>query len=265
MKKLHFTYEMQIEYSKEVARCNFTIKCIPKNTKRQKIEDYSIKLFPATEYNSGVDGLRNIQIYGVNEEPHTVFNFIIEGNAVTGLADYEENAEDEIAMIFKYPYGLNRAGAAITDFYEKNRPVYDLNVYEKAISLMGCLNRHFKYKSGSTNVNTTAEEAFSQGYGVCQDYAHIFISLLHLAGIPARYVTGLIMGEGASHPWVEILMDDKWYGLDPTNNKAVSDEHIKIAVGRDAGDCMINRGIMHGGGLHTQTIKVRVTETDGKD
>lgn len=27
-----------------------------------------------------------------------------------------------------------------------------------------------------------------------------------------------------------------------------ADEHIKLGVGRDASDCMINRGIMHGEG-----------------
>lgn len=37
-------------------------------------------------------------------------------------------------------------------------------------------------------------------------------------------------------------------------------DHIKIGVGRDAKDCMINRGIMHGGGLHTQKINVSVKE-----
>ena len=34
----------------------------------------------------------------------------------------------------------------------------------------------------------------------------------------------------------------------------------KIGTGRDAGDCLINRGIMHGGGTQTQEIRVSVTE-----
>ena len=35
---------------------------------------------------------------------------------------------------------------------------------------------------------------------------------------------------------------------------------LKIGVGRDAHDCMLNRGIMHGGGLHTQKVTVQVRE-----
>lgn len=260
MKKLHFSYEMQIEYSVEVARCNFTIKCIPKDTQRQRVHDYKIHIFPAVGYNEGVDGLRNLQIYGVNEEPHTIFNFKIEGNVTTGFEAYDEFEEDDIAMIFGHPHGFNIAGDKIREFYMKNKPSEDDSEYAQAVHLMHKLHDNFTYKICTTNVDTPAEEAFSQGCGVCQDYAHILISLLHLAGISARYVTGLIVGEGASHAWVEMLWQGKWYGLDPTNNKVVDDDYIKIGIGRDAKDCLINRGIMHGGGLHTQIIKVNVTE-----
>lgn len=260
MKKLHFSYEMQIEYSVEVARCNFTIKCIPKSTARQIIHDYDIKLFPATGYCVGHDGLCNLQIYGVNELPHTIFNFRIEGDATTGVEEFEEYVDDNLAMIFNHPYGLNKAGDNLTRFYEENKLSGDLSEYETTVKWMHLLHKKFKYKPCTTNVDTPAEEAFTQGCGVCQDYAHIFISLLHQAKIPARYVTGLIVGEGASHAWVEILWNGKWYGFDPTNNQVVGDDYIKLGVGRDAKDCMINRGIMHGGGLHTQTIKVCVQE-----
>lgn len=260
MKKLHFSYEMRIEYSEEVARCNFTIKCIPKDTARQRIQDYKITISPAVKYNEGIDGFRNLQIYGVNEDPHTSFKFNIEGDVLTGMASYEDFEEDDIAMIFRHPHGFNVAGEKIREFYQAHLPQKDVSDYVRAVHLMHRLHENFIYKPCTTDVETTAEEAFSQGCGVCQDYAHILISLLHLAGIPARYVTGLIVGEGASHAWVEMLYNGKWYGLDPTNNKIIGDDCIKIGIGRDAKDCMINRGIMHGGGLHIQTVKVSVIE-----
>lgn len=260
MKKLHFSYEMQIEYAEDVARCNFTIKCLPKSTSRQTVHDYDIKLFPATGYCVGRDGLNNLQIYGVNEIPHKIFNFKIEGDVTTGFADYEEVVDDNLAMIFNHPHGLNKPGEVIKRFYTENKVDEDLSDYDKTVKWMHLLHKKFRYKPCTTNVDTSAEDALAQGCGVCQDYAHIFISILHLAKIPARYVTGLIVGEGASHAWVEILSNGKWYGFDPTNNQIVGDDYIKIGVGRDAKDCMINRGIMHGGGLHIQTIKVSVQE-----
>lgn len=260
MKKLQFDYYMQIDYSAVVSKCHFTIKCIPQSNKRQKIEDFVIDIYPPCEYSFGTDGLGNKQVYGVNDSEHYKFYYHISGTVLTGRADYEEEEDDNLAMIFKHPYGLNIAGEKISSYFDKINPTEESNSYRKAIRLMNRLYKDFTYEPNSTDINTTAEEAFEQGKGVCQDYAHILIALLHLAGIPARYVTGLIVGEGASHAWVEILYEGKWYGLDPTNNILVTDEHIKIGVGRDAHDCMINRGIMRGGGLHTQQIKVNVTE-----
>ena len=109
-------------------------------------------------------------------------------------------------------------------------------------------------------MRTTAEEAFMQRKGVCQDYAHIFIALCHLAKIPARYVAGMMVGEGFSHAWVEILSDGVWYAIDPTHACMANDTYIKISVGRDAEDCMINKGIMKGGGTQLQTVRVLVEE-----
>lgn len=251
---------MRIEYSIEVSSCHFTIKCIPVDTLRQRIENISIKIYPDTSYQWGTDGLGNTQIWGANYVPHTAFQFHIEGKAITGLSDYEEAADTDLAMIFSHPHGLNIAGHTIKKFYKEKIEGIDLCTYDKVKEIVQILFHEYKYQSGSTNVDTPAEAAFSQGCGVCQDYAHILISLLHLSGIAARYVTGFIIGEGKSHAWVEFLDNGKWYGIDPTNNKLVNDEYIKIGHGRDARDCMINKGIMHGGGLHTQDICVNVQE-----
>ena len=86
------------------------------------------------------------------------------------------------------------------------------------------------------------------------------IALCRMAGIPARYVTGMLVGEGSSHAWVEVLSVGKWYGLDPTNNLIVGEEHIKIGTGRDASDCPINRGLLFGGGEQVQIVSVKVRQ-----
>lgn len=263
MQRLHFRYEMRIEYSVPVSSCHFTIKCIPKDTKRQIIANTKISLSQDAKYQLGVDGFRNAQLYGTDDIPHDLFVFSIEGDATTGLSDYEEEVDEDIAMIFRHPHGLNISGEGIREFYNTLGYPKDGDVYGYACEVMHSLHDYMNYEPNSTDKNTTAEEAFNQKKGVCQDYAHIFISLMHLAGISARYVTGLIIGEGASHAWVEILNNGKWYGIDPTNDTIVADEHIKIGVGRDANDCQINRGIMHGGGLHIQTVSVNVSKEIG--
>lgn len=262
MKRLHLSYDMLIEYSKAVERCNFTIKCIPTDSMRQSISNVRISISPVVKYYYGKDGLNNIQIYGVNENSHKTFRFHLEADARTGLSEYEKDINDDLDMIFRHEHGLNTAGENIKSFYKDIWLLRETDDYSKAKILMHELNANFKYVPLSTDVNTSAEEAFTQGHGVCQDYAHIFIALLHLAGISARYVTGFIVGEGQSHAWVEILHNNKWYGFDPTHDKIVTDGYIRLGIGRDAADCMINRGIMHGGGPHTQTITVQVNEIE---
>ncbi len=260
MKKLHFTYDMQIDYSMVVTDCHFTIKCIPVDTHRQKIKNYTIEMYPDSAFQWGRDGFGNTQIWGVNEDEHVSFRFRIFGDVLAASAEYECAADDDLTMVYGHPHGLNRAGDTIKLFYKEHFEKTDASTYDRVAEIMGVLHEHFTYKKGVTGVNTPAEQAFMGGCGVCQDYAHIMISLLHLSGIPARYVTGFIIGEGASHAWVEFIADGRWIGADPTHNRFVDEDYIKLGHGRDAKDCLINKGIMHGGGTHTQTVSVSVQD-----
>jgi transglutaminase-like putative cysteine protease len=96
------------------------------------------------------------------------------------------------------------------------------------------------YEFGPTCVATTAAEAFAVGRGVCQDHAHVMLALCRSAGVPARYVSGHLLGEGGSHAWVEVVVRDgagaRAVAMDPCNGCRASARHIPVAVGRDYGD-----------------------------
>ncbi|MDQ2943567.1 MAG: transglutaminase family protein, partial [Candidatus Dormibacteraeota bacterium] len=57
------------------------------------------------------------------------------------------------------------------------------------------------YQHGVTSVRTTAAEALALGSGVCQDYAHVMLAVSRACGLPSRYVSGHLLGEGGSHAW----------------------------------------------------------------
>lgn len=255
---------MEIRYSADVSWCCYTIKCIPKGTDRQKISNMQIDMIPETKAEWATDSHGNRYIYGSNEIPHSYFKYHIKGDAECGIVPYESVSTGNEEMIYRHSHGLTVPGDKLKGYYEKLKevmPSFDaMSPLEKAKYIMEKLHEDFVYEKGCTGVDTGAEEAFSLGKGVCQDYAHIMISLLILSGCPARYVTGLIIGEGESHAWVEVADSGKWYGFDPTNNIPVQDCHIKIGCGRDATECQINRGIMHGGGEQVQDIYVNVAE-----
>ncbi len=259
---LHFEYHMEIQYEMPVHLCHFTIKCIPKNTKRQRLLDYSIELLPESPYSFGEDAWGNRQIYGRVEGDHDSFTFRISGYVENNENEYEEEAKEERISVYRFPAGKCMPGSGLLSYYASFSDILKKTTddREKCIYIMEKLYADFSYVPSSTQIETSAEEAWNLGKGVCQDYAHIYITLLRLAGIPARYVCGLIQGEGESHAWTEALLGNCWVGFDPTHNRLVKKGYIKLGDGRDATDCAINRGIMFGGGNQTQKISVVVEE-----
>ena len=84
------------------------------------------------------------------------------------------------------------------------------------------------YAHGVTSVATTAAEALAGGRGVCQDAAHVMIALCRAVGLPARYVSGHLLGEGGTHAWVEVIVADAfgrapWRSIPATAAASASD------------------------------------------
>ncbi|MBC8103575.1 MAG: transglutaminase family protein [Cytophagales bacterium] len=137
-----------------------------------------------------------------------------------------------------------------------------------AKGLCGYVYRQMRYASGSTGVSTSAREAWEARRGVCQDFTHIFLTLSRLAGVPARYVSGFLPGEGAMHAWVEILLPTPseggtahrsfWYALDPTHDTWVSERYTSVATGRDYYDIMPNSGSYFGRARNTLRHRSKV-------
>jgi transglutaminase-like putative cysteine protease len=129
----------------------------------------------------------------------------------------------------------------------------------------------FTYKKGITTVESTFDEVWKIKTGVCQDFAHVLLSLLQLVDIPARYVSGYICpsksgmrGEGATHAWVEAYIPFYgWLGFDPTNNCVVNENHVRLAVGRNFSDCSPVKGTYRGTSEHTLEVAVSVSYEDG--
>jgi len=257
---LNYEYKMIISYSQNVDKCYFTIKSIPADDFRQISLSYDIQLSPPTTYSESKDSFGNIQIIGSEAKPHQVFEFTIKGLVETHPINIIGGVNSNTIGMYKYPHGKCIPGDSIKAFAAEILPqIQALSTSkEKCLFIMNKLFEHMHYEPGSTEVETTAEEAFASGKGVCQDFSHIYICLLRLFGIPARYVCGLIVGEGKSHAWVEAACGGDFIAFDPTHNLEISDEYIKFAVGRDATDCAINRGVMWGGGHQIQDIRVTV-------
>lgn len=252
MRTLRFRYFMELRFSEPVWEHRFTLKCFPRSGRRQTIEGLEIRITPEESLTWGKDSFGNLCIYGYAVQPHQRFSVEVTGTAQTGLILSEEAGEAHQAARFKYQTGLTRPGPAIRALHGA-LTLGGTNL-ERATACMDALYCRFRYVAGTTGIYTTAEQAMSQGMGVCQDYAHILLSLCRLEGIPCRYVAGLLPGEGESHAWIEIYDSGRWIALDPTHDRQAAEGYIQFSVGRDSADCSINRGVFTGQARQHQTV-----------
>jgi transglutaminase-like putative cysteine protease len=136
---------------------------------------------------------------------------------------------------------------------------------EAAAVIAGWVRDRVAYVPGSTGVQTSAQEAWDQGQGVCQDIAHLTVALLREVGLPARYVSGYLYPQaaaqpgdevtGQSHAWVEYWTGE-WAACDPTNRADVGEQHVVVAAGRDYADVPPLKGIYHGAPSSTMDVSV---------
>ncbi len=143
--------------------------------------------------------------------------------------------------LFRTPSPLTEPDAALRDAAESlGTTLHDVELAER---INHFVYGHMRYVDGVTNVRTRASDAFALRQGVCQDYAHVMLALCRLRGLPARYISGHLLGEGGTHAWVEVLLPDPQSpyraiarALDPTHNRQPGLNYVTVAIGRDYGD-----------------------------
>lgn len=243
---------MRLHFDKPVSKHHYALRCLPSDNNRQLVEETTLKITPVTKQSRTADNFGNIVVNGCINEPHTAFEVEVCGTVRIVSVDYEQTSCGINDRLFLYPTPLTKTSKALTACLENMPQASD---YDKALHIMHYIHDTMTYTPRSTDIFTTAAQAFEQKKGVCQDYAHIMLTLCRMNNIPARYVVGILNGEGESHAWTEVLCKGRWYGFDPTNNLLVNHEYIKFSHGRDYKDCMICRGIFFGQANQTQTVK----------
>jgi transglutaminase-like putative cysteine protease len=111
---------------------------------------------------------------------------------------------------------------------------------ERAERICDIVSNTITYEYGVTSVTTTAPEALAAGRGVCQDFAHVMLALCHLVELPARYVSGHLLGQGGTHAWVEVIVpraqQAEAVAFDPCNGRRTDAGYVTVATGRDYSD-----------------------------
>ncbi len=253
-----YNYQTIVRFTQEVNTHFIKLRCLPCENHCQHLVQEDFILHPDMKLIEGLDTFNNRIITGSSLDPHDSLAYISSG--IVDLDEYRipaESAEPYYSVETTKTTYCKEMDAVRVDNYDDK--------WLTAWTLCTELNKQMTYEPNTTNMNTSAAEAFRSRRGVCQDYAHILIALCRHNGIPARYVNGFIAGEGETHAWVEVFVENaengnEWRALDPTHGNYVDYGYIKLAHGRDADDCTVSRGIYTGMALQQTEIRVIVNK-----
>lgn len=244
MKTIHFSFTTKLTFDDDVHGHSFALRVMPPEFEGQHIVACDLSLFPMTNVQHTVDAFGNNVTSGYIADAHRYLDFSLKG---TAQIDLSQKHRDYLPC-YAYQSDLTKPDEALEAFYNSHKnDCTSKEPSERAAYFSGLLDAEMTYEKDVTTTKTTASEAFALKKGVCQDFAHVLISILRMDGIPARYVAGLAFCDGETHAWVEYWTGEHWEGYDPANDCPVTEEYLVLSRGRDFSDCAIDKGVMFGG------------------
>jgi transglutaminase-like putative cysteine protease len=249
--KWEIIHRTEFTYASTVSDSFNEVRLHPVSDESQLVNDFLLKVLPATRLRHHRDFYSNIVHHFEISEPHTTL-------LVESLLHVTTHRRRPLELT-ETPFPLARIGEAareprIFDFLQESRFVdlspetwrlaldashASVDTWQAALAVMHFVHGYVSYESRTTHVHTHMSDVLRERRGVCQDFAHVMIGLCRALKIPALYVSGYLATEAASatHAWTEVLIPGiGWCGLDPTHNRQTDDNYVKIAVGRDYAD-----------------------------
>jgi len=256
------------DYSEPARRVTQLLRITPASFTGQSVIDWRVDVDQDAKLREGRDGYGNVTHMLYVASPVQSLAISVAGRVLTeDKAGIVQGLPNDLPPgIFLRSTPLTAPGPALADLAGAHASAPGTAI-SRLHGLAGRLYETLIFDSEATAVETTAEEAFVAGHGVCQDFAHIFIAAARAAGTPARYVSGhLFRRDGAhfqeaGHAWAEAWVEDLgWVAFDPLNGIGTDDAYVRIACGLDYRDAAPIAGARSGGGGEQLTVEVRVSE-----
>jgi transglutaminase-like putative cysteine protease len=280
----HFT---RYRYSRAVWQSVMEVRMHPRSEYAQRCFTFQLSVSPRARIFSYTDHLGNLIHHFDIPEPHNQLTIIAdalmdvdapmelpESLGPEAWDDLDAMVEEDDYWDMLMPSRFARTSPELEAFAKEFG--FDRRDGQDPLALLRSLNSKvygaLAYAKESTSVDSPIEDALRSRRGVCQDFAHIMISLVRNLRIPCRYVSGYLYhdqlhedrsSEGATHAWVEALLPGLgWIGFDPTNNLVAGERHIRTAIGRDYADVAPTTGTMKGSAKTDLQVRVRVTPSE---
>lgn len=283
------SHTTRYHYGDAVTLCHNEARLAPRDTLAQTCERVVFHIDPPPKvFRERADYFGNrVHYFGI-EQGHRELSVQVVSDVQTqqvsmvlGMGEPWEHAvalisqpqTPELRAVRQYLYASPLIGPlpALTDYARASFPAGGSAV-DCVADLMHRIHEDFTFDPVATSVATPLSRSFELRRGVCQDFAHVAIAALRSIGLPARYVSGYLetlpppgrpklVGADASHAWFEAYVPDAgWIAFDPTNDQMPTMQYVTVAVGRDYSDVAPLKGVIFGGGHHTLSVAVDVTQ-----
>ena len=279
---LEIRHITQYKYAVPIRESVMEVWMQPQKSIRQRLVSFDLDLDPASQLFSYVDSFGNAVHHFDVPQPHDRLTITaraaVESHAPPRLPESLDPGEwDRMrsealrgeCFDFLHPHGFARETEALRQ-YISDHGIEDIRRQDPlraVLALNKAIYDSFAYEAGVTRADSPIDHVLETRRGVCQDFAHVMITICRSWGVPARYVSGYLFTDrkhgdrsdpDATHAWVEVFLPSlRWIGLDPTNNTIAGERHITCAIGRDYSDVPPSRGVFKG--ATTSDLDVGVT------
>lgn len=280
---LSITHQTDLDYTDYINESVMELRMAPRQEQGQHRLSFGLAIGPAAPVRSYFDWLGNtvhaLSINSLHNQIRIIATSVVETDPKPINWD---DLSDQWMPDTKYDYSLYDFllfGGSVVDssaLRDLAKTIVDQSKVDDApvtlraliMSMLRTIDEKFVYEKGVTNATSPITEVLAHGRGVCQDFTHLMIGLARALNIPARYVSGYIhpdrqrfRGYTQTHAWVELFVPSLgWLGVDPTNNCTVSQNFVKVAVGRNFQDVPPNKGIYKGLGKESIHVAVHTDE-----
>lgn len=254
-------------FSEQVTHGLQRLRLKPKTSHGQEVVDWRMDLIGATPQASYEDQHYN-HVDLVSIEPGVPeVTVICEGTVRTADNNGVIGAHTGLMPLwcFLRPTPLTRPGPKVRQLLasiEADRS----DILGFLHTLSGVIGDQVEYVPGTTDAQTTAEQALAAGKGVCQDHAHVFIAAGRMLDVPMRYVGGYLrmndrIEQEAGHGWAEAHVAGLgWVGFDVSNAICPDERYVRVATGCDYSEAAPVTGIAQGAGETRLDVHLSVVE-----
>ncbi|MCY4304420.1 MAG: transglutaminase family protein [Aestuariivita sp.] len=255
----HYHFEAPVDFGFQ------QIRMTPKTSQWQNVNFWTTQI---------KGGQKELEFEDQHKNHVELFSFERAINDLKVICNGEVDIKDNAGIIGKHldptPIWLfesetpkTKIGTAVKELANKVKNKHGL---EQLHELSQLIKYSISYQHKPQTPARTAENIIKDGFGVCQDHAHVFIATSRCLGYASRYVSGYLLlndteQQKAMHAWAEIHVNNLgWIGFDISNGISPDDNYVRVATGLDYTEAAPITGTRVGGGNEILDVAIEVAQ-----